>query len=83
MNKLLIYQYINKIKKEDIKNFGLSQNIYLTNQEIDIIYNNLKNKTEDIFNNPLQLINDIKDKVSISVYNKMLELYNQYKDFIK
>lgn len=82
MNKLLIYKYIERIKKEDIANYSLSQNINLTTNELDIIYDYIKNKTNEILNNPLHLIDEIKDKVSINVYNKIVELYNKYKDYI-
>ena len=82
MNKLLIYKYIERIKKEDIANYSLSQNINLTTNELDIIYDYIKNKTNEILNNPLHLIDEIKDKVSINVYNKIVELYDKYKDYI-
>ena len=82
MNKLLIYNYINKIKKEDIKQFSLNQNINLSNNELDIIYNYIKYDTDNILNNPDKILNEIKDKITIPVYNKILELYNKYKDFI-
>ncbi len=82
MNKLLIYKYIERIKKEDIANYSLSQNINLTTNELDIIYDYIKNKTNEILNNPSQLIDEIKDKVSINVYNKIVELYDKYKDYI-
>lgn len=82
MNKLLIYKYIERIKKEDIANYSLSQNINLTTNELDIIYDYIKNKTNEILNNPLHLIDEIKDKVSINIYNKIVELYDKYKDYI-
>ena len=83
MNRLLIYKYIDKLKKDDIKEFALKQNIILNNQEINIIYDYLKNKTETIFDDPLNVIREIKDKVNIPTYNKLLELYNEYKNIIK
>ena len=82
MNKLLIYQYINKLTKEDIKKYSLSQNINLTNNELDILYDYIKQKTNKILNNPEKVFNEIKDKISIPVYNKIIELYNKYKYFI-
>ena len=82
MNKLLIYKYIERIKKEDIANYSLSQNINLNNDELNIIYDYIKHKTNEILNNPQEIINEIKDKVSISVYNKIIELYEKYKDYI-
>ena len=82
MNKLLIYKYIERIKKEDIANYSLSQNINLTNNELNIIYDYIKNKTNIILDNPELIIKEIKNKLNIPTYNKILELYNKYKYFI-
>lgn len=82
MNKLLIYKYIERIKKEDIANYSLSQNINLTNNELNIIYDYIKHKTNEILNNPEEILKEIKNKLSIPVYNKIIELYDKYKDFI-
>ena len=82
MNRLLIYQYINKIKKEDIRKYSLTQNINLTDNELDIIYDYIKNKASIVINNPEKIFDEIRDKISIPVYNKIMELYNKYKDFI-
>jgi hypothetical protein len=43
MNKLIILNYINKLKKEDIYNFSLKENIELNDNELDIIYDYIKN----------------------------------------
>ena len=82
MNKFFLYEYINRLKKEDIIRFGLNQSINLTNSDVDIIYDYIKNDYERILNNPIIVINEIKDKVSLDVYNKILELYDKYKDKI-
>ena len=83
MNKHILYDYINKLKKEDIINYINKQQISLTNNELDIIYDNIKNNTDNILNNPLKEINKIKDKLNINTYNKLIELYNKYKIFIE
>ncbi len=79
MNKNIIITYINKLKKEDIKTYVKKEGISLTNQELDIIYYNLKNNYEKILTNPLNEINKIKDKLNIDTYHKLIELYNKYK----
>ena len=83
MNKLILYQYINKIKKEDIVIFGIKQGIVIKKEETDIIYNYIKNDFERIINNPNEVIIEIKDKVSKEIYQKILELYDKYKDMLK
>ena len=82
-NKLVIYDYIKKIKKEDICNYGIKEGIKINNNDLDIIYNYIKNRYTDIFNNPIEVINEINGKVSDNVYQKIIELYNKYKYLIK
>ena len=79
MNKNIIIAYLKKLKKEDIITYAHKEKIILTNQELDLIYNNLKNNYENILTNPLKEINKLKDKLSINTYNKLLELYSKYK----
>ena len=83
MNRLLITEYIKKLTKEDILRYGIKQDIILTKDELNLIYNYVKNRYQDIFNNPLEITNEIKDKVRNNVYNKILELYDKYKYYIK
>ena len=83
MNKLILYQYINRIKKEDIIMFGIKQGIVIKQKETDLIYNYIKNDYERIINNPMNIIIEIKDKVSEAVYQKILELYDKHKDILE
>lgn len=83
MNFLIINKYINKLTKEDINKFALSQNIKLTNEELNIIYNHIKNDYQEFLTqNPNSLLNQIKKEVRPIVYDKIIELYNKYKDKI-
>lgn len=75
-------EYMNRIKKEDINNFSLKQGINISKKDLDIIYEYIKNDAMRILNNPIDVINEIKDKVSYDVYNKILELYDKYKNKI-
>lgn len=83
MNRLFIIEYIKKLTKEDILRYGIKQDIVLTKDELDIIYNYIKNKYQDIFDNPIKVISEIKGNVRDNVYNKILELYDKYKNYIK
>ena len=80
LNKLIIQEYIDRLTKEDIYNFFLKENITLTNEDIDIIYHYLKNK--NIFDNYENILNEIKDKLNLKTYQKILELYQKYKNKI-
>ena len=83
MNFLIISKYINKIAKDDINKFALSQNIKLTNDELNIIYNHIKNDYQTFLTkDPNIILNQVKTEVRAEVYKKIIELYNQYKDKI-
>lgn len=85
MNLFLIERYIQKIKKEDIYNYALSQGITLKQKELDTIYYYLKNYYRFFLNNPSirqQLLTEIKNKVEPNTASKIDELYNQYKNNI-
>ena len=82
-DKNIIYEYIKKIKKDDIFNFGIKQNIKLNNNEIDIIYDYINNRYDDIINDTDNILLEVKNKLNIKTYNKLLELYEKYGYFIK
>lgn len=83
MNNYIIYQYIKKIQKEDINKFALKQGIQLDNNELDIIYYYIKNEYKNFLNgNQKSILEDIKNKVKPTTYNKIESLYNQYKDYL-
>ena len=82
MNKLIIMKLAKKINKEDIIIFANNQGIDLTNYEVNIIYDYIKNDSDRLFNNPDEVFGEIKEKISNNAYLKILELYNKYKGFI-
>ena len=82
-DKNIIYEYIKKIKKDDIFNFGIKQNIKLNNNEIDIIYDYINNRYDDIINDTDNILLEVKNKLNTKTYNKLLELYEKYGYFIK
>lgn len=83
MNKLIIINYIKKLTKNDIIIYCKTNNIPLTDNELDTIYYYIKNRYNDFFNGHEQeLLNEIKYKVKSATYNKILELYNIYKNKI-
>ncbi len=80
MNKLFIYQYVMNIKKSDIYNFGLKQGIKLDEEELALLDNYIKNDFKKIIDNPERILMDAKNKLKVSTYNKLLELYDTYKE---
>ena len=78
MKEKIIKSYINHLTKEDIVNYALKNNIILNNTEIDIIYYNIKNNYNELFNRPLDVLNRYKNSLSTNTYNKLYELYTIY-----
>ncbi len=83
MNRKILYQYINKIKKDDIFKYGIKEGIIIKPNELDLIYSYIKNDYERIIKTPMDVIIEIKDKVSSKLYQKLLELYDKYKDTLE
>lgn len=82
MHKLIILKYMEKITKDDIRKYAQSQDTTLDDNELDLIYNYIKKYPKRILNEPLDVIDEIKDDLSNDVYQKLLELYQKYKDKI-
>lgn len=83
MNKLIVYQYINKLRREDIVNFCNIKGFMVSDKEIDTIYNYIKNDYKRFFDNPDSVLNEVKNKVSDKTFNEILILYDKYKNKIK
>ena len=77
-----IVKYINNMNKSDIVNYCKKNNISISNNELDILYDFIKNKYDIFFNNPNNFFNDLKSLISLNLYNNILELYDKYKIFI-
>lgn len=87
MHKFFISQYVSRLTKEDVKTFALKNGIYLDNQELDVIYQNLKQHWETVlYDNPDRVFEQLKQQLSPDSYNKGIQLYqyyhNLYKDYL-
>lgn len=82
MNKLIVYEYMKRIKHSDIVRFANNQGVKLMDYEIDIIHDYIKNNYKNILSNPQKVLEDAKKLVSNCTYLKLLELYDKYKDKI-
>ena len=80
MKDKLLKNYINKLKKDDIKSFAINHNINLNNNELDIIYNTIKNDYETLlYDNPDKVFSNLKSKVSNDTYDKVINIFFEYK----
>ena len=78
MKEKLIKSYISHLSKDDIIMYAKKNNIILNDTEIDIIYNNIKNNTDELLSNPINVLNKYKNNLSSNTYNKLYELYTIY-----
>ena len=79
MNRLLIYEYINRLNREDIVKFCNIKNIIVNDSDIDIVYSYIKNDYKRFFKNPLDILYEIKNKVSDNTFDEIIKLYDKYK----
>lgn len=78
INKI-IGSYVNKLTKNDIKVFALNNNVNLTDNETNIIYQTIKQDWEQLLRNPNPIFNKVKNELNPNTYNKIIELYSIYK----
>lgn len=74
----MINSYVNKLTTNDIINFASKNNIKLTDEEVNIIFNTIKKDWRALLYNPNQVFADIRNKVSPTTYNKIIYFYNLY-----
>ena len=83
MNIYLIREYVNRLRKEDVNNYALKQNIVLDNSEIDFIYSYIKNNYRKILSRDISLsLEEVKPKLKDSNYNKLVILIYNNRDKI-
>ena len=80
MNLNLIKMYINKIKKNDVESFLNNNEINVNENELDYLYDILKNKYTNVLDEDQETFDDIKKNISSSNFDKLIKLYNKYKD---
>ncbi len=84
MKKQLLENYVNKLTKEDVVNYLSKECIPASDYEIDLIYNAIKNDYNEILGTDFNsYISNYKLTFNKSLYEKIIEKYNQYKKFIE
>lgn len=80
----LIEKNIKSLTKEDIINYSKNENIILNSNEIDIIYNTIKNDYKTLlYADSRPIFDNLKSRINPTAYQKIYELYNFYKDKYK
>ncbi len=84
MKKQLLISFINKLTKQDIVNYLSKECIPASNEEIDLIYKIIKNDYNEILETDFNsYISNYKLTFNKSLYEKIIEKYNEYKKFIE
>ena len=79
----LIKEYIENIDEYTINKYAKMNNINLTDQETKVIYMYLKNYWQVFYKgNPTELFKELKEQLQEENYQKILQLYNKYKEKI-
>lgn len=70
---------MNLLKKEQVQEFALRNNVFLSEEELDFTYNFIKKNYKDIIKNPnLFNIDRYQNKYSKENFKKIKELYSAY-----
>lgn len=84
MKKELIKNYVNKLTKQNIIDYLSHECITASNEEIDIIYNSIKNDTDELLNSePISYMQRHNIILNKQLMLKIVEKYNEYKKFIE
>lgn len=68
-----------KLTQEDIKNFAISKNINLSENELEFTYNFIKKNWEQVLNNPKLLnLDRYQKEFSPENFVKIKKLFNEY-----
>ena len=84
MSEFLIKNYVSKLSLLEIDNFSKKQVLSLTDDELKLIYNYIKNDWHTIiYGNPRPILDSLKSKLDDFSYNKIEKLYIEFKDKYK
>lgn len=75
----IIERYMSMLKKEDINNFAIKKNVFLSENELNFTYEFLKKNWQDILKNPNVFdINRYKNQFSEENFYKVKKIFDEY-----
>ena len=75
----IIERFINKMSKEDIRNFASSKNINLSDEELDFTYDFIKKNYKNILTSPkLFNLDRYENKYTKENFSKITKVYQEY-----
>ena len=83
MYEFLIKEYVNKLTELDIKKYAKNYNIEINDDECKVLYLYAKNYWKDFYKGePIELINELKEKINPKAFNILYEYYKNIKSKI-
>ena len=81
MKEQLIKKYITRLTINDTRNFANKNNISLNDDELQIVYNQIKENWQTLIYGDANIIfNDLKGKLNNTAYLKIKDLYTTSKE---
>lgn len=77
--KELVSKYIHQLQVSDLEEFATRKNISYTKDEILVIYQFIQYHYQDLLEENIKVFEEIKGKVSPTLYKTLLNLYIEYK----
>lgn len=75
--KELIKKYINLLTIDHIKNYALTNNEVLSNEEATIIYNHIKTYYKDLLEKDTSSFVILEKNIRKDLFNKIIKLYSE------
>lgn len=80
MYENIIRNYVSKLTLDDVKKYASIKNINANEKEMQIVYDFIKNHYDKLLSQDMTFIeNNLKNKLRPSLYNTLLNLYNEEK----
>ena len=81
MSEFLIKNYVSKLTLSEIDSFSKKQGLSLSSNELELIYDYIKNDWHTIvYGNPRPILDSLKSTLDDFSYNKIEKLYIEFKD---
>jgi len=76
----LIKEHVSKLSKEDVNKFAKDNNIILDSNEVDTVYNVIKNRWKElIYGDYNSIFESNRSKINSSSYDKIRDLFDFFR----
>ena len=77
--KSLIGNYVDQLSKEKLNEFGIKNDIYLSNSELEYLLNLVKNHWQEILQDETIYLKELKNNINQKDFIKIKDLFLYYK----